>query len=103
MAQLSAPGSRLVFDYLIPSMLDGSSDLYGAPQLVARVREAGEPFRFGIDDADLPSVLEDAGLRLVEHYGPEELERRYLTTTDGTRMGRVFGFMRMAIACRPPR
>jgi methyltransferase (TIGR00027 family) len=94
-------GSAISFDYLIQ-----------APDLVSRyavktVLEAwrtaysGEPVRFGIDEGTIATFLSERGYRLVEHLGPEDLERRFLLRSDGTIAGRVvamFGLVHALIA-----
>jgi methyltransferase (TIGR00027 family) len=83
-ADLAAPGSRLVFDYLEPAAF--------APDAPARVRfliqrasEAGEPMLAGLDPGALASDLEHVGFHLVEDLGPREIQSRFLADVDGFR------------------
>lgn len=72
----SAPGSRLAFTYLHVRELE-------SPSLGRRIANAwlgriGEPFRFGIDPAELARFLEQRGFRLVSDRSGGELVRQWL-------------------------
>ncbi|MFN8161730.1 MAG: SAM-dependent methyltransferase [Solirubrobacterales bacterium] len=80
LAGLGAPGSRVVFTYLEAGLLGGGSDpdQLGARGTVEAVRQAGEPFRFGLDSEELPAYLAERGFELIEQVSSAELAARYL-------------------------
>jgi methyltransferase (TIGR00027 family) len=96
----TAPGSALVFDYVLREALDGSTWFYGAHELRRRVAATGEPLVFGIPRGSCAALLADHGLQLISDNGPEELERRHLLR--GQRLaGRPYGFVSIAHARVP--
>jgi methyltransferase (TIGR00027 family) len=97
----SGPGSSIVFDYHYQGFTDGTRDYYGGREGRRRVEELGEPCTFGIEEGELPALLERHELGLVSDLGPKELERRYLIRSDGTVDGRPFGFISIAHARVP--
>lgn len=74
-AAIAAPGTRLVFDYILPEVVDGSSVLEGAREHRAYCAERGEPVLFGIEPAALRDFLQDHGFRLLDDVGHEVLVR----------------------------
>lgn len=97
-AEQTAPGSRVLFDYMPANMIDGSVDYYGGAESRAYMAEFGEPVIFGIPDQLTGPFLLERGLQLVEDIGPDELALRYLRRADGAIDGRVAGYIRMAEA-----
>jgi methyltransferase (TIGR00027 family) len=97
----SGPVSSIVFDYHYKGFTDGTGDYYGGREGRRRVEELGEPCVFGIEEGELPVLLERHELELVSDVGPGELERRYLIRSDGTLDGRPFGFISLAHARVP--
>ncbi len=78
LAALGAPGSRVVFTYLEAGPLAGRGGEEGAGATIEVVRRAGEPFRFGLDPAELPAYLAERGFELLEQASSAELAARYL-------------------------
>lgn len=93
-----APGSALAFDYLWSEVLEGTTDAYGARELLARTARMGEPLRSGIGRGSSASYLAAHGLELVEELGPRQLEDRYLRRRDGSLLSRCYGFAAVAHA-----
>lgn len=62
----SAPGSSIVFDYFPRSVVDGSCGRRESRNLRKRVARTGEPFLFGIDDAEIVPFLQQRGFRRIE-------------------------------------
>jgi methyltransferase (TIGR00027 family) len=93
-----APGSALVFDYLWSEVLEGTTDAYGARELVARTARMGEPLRSGIRRGASADYLAAHGLELVEELGADQLEERYLRRRDGSLHRRCYGFGSLALA-----
>jgi methyltransferase (TIGR00027 family) len=83
-ASVTAPGSRLVFDYLHGSTADGTSDNVGARRARRRSRRVREPWEFGIDPDEVPGWLEGFGFRVVEQMTGSDLDDRYYP--DGNQM-----------------
>jgi methyltransferase (TIGR00027 family) len=99
-ARRSGSGSAIVFDYGFRSILEGDSTLYGAAEAIRNVRRRGEPFLFGIDAGGAGAFLTDRGLECVSDQGPTDLERTYLTRSDGSLFGRAVGYWAIAHARR---
>jgi methyltransferase (TIGR00027 family) len=97
----SGPGSSIVFDYHYRGFTDGTRDYYGGTEGRRRVEELGEPCIFGIEEGGVSMLLSRHGLELISDLGPAELERRYLTRSDGSLDGRPFGFISIAHARSP--
>jgi methyltransferase (TIGR00027 family) len=77
MAMLCAPGSRLVFDYMDESVIDGTTHYRGAIRASANVAAAGEKYRNGLSFESASRAAADAGFRTVEHLRVTDLVRRY--------------------------
>ena len=92
----SGTGSSIIFDYVFRSILAGDSTLYGAAEAVRLVRKRGEPFRFGIEPGEVASFLRERDLECVSALGPADLERIYLSRSDGTLFGRAVGYWAIA-------
>lgn len=71
----SAPGSAIVFTYILRRVIGG--DPWGEGEL-GHLLGSSEPWRFGLEPAELPAVLGGFGLRLVEDVGDAEYQARYL-------------------------
>lgn len=88
----ASPRTSIVFDAIWASVLGGGSDLYGASELLATVDRVGEPLRWGIPDGKADETLERFGLRAERILDDEDAIATYLTHTDGSVLGRPFGF-----------
>ena len=88
----ASPRTSIVFDAIWASVLGGESDLYGARELLATVDAVAEPLRWGIPDGKADETLERFGLRAERILDDEYAIARYLTRTDGSVLGRPFGF-----------
>lgn len=83
-ADISAPGSMVVFDYFDLDAFDPEKAGKRVRKMQEIVRIAGEPMLTGFDPAALKEELAAAGLKLLEDLGPEEIEERYFKDrTDG--------------------
>jgi methyltransferase (TIGR00027 family) len=76
-ATRSAAHSRLIFDYVIASVLDGNCELRGAATEYARMRRTPEPFVFGIAAADIVAFLAARGFRDVHDADAIELAAHF--------------------------
>ena len=69
----SAPGSQLVFTYILREVTEGRSGIPGARSLKARL-----PLVFGLDPGEVRAYLDRFHIDLVEDVGAEEYQERYL-------------------------
>jgi methyltransferase (TIGR00027 family) len=92
MVARTGEGSAIVFTYIHKGVLDGSARFEGADLLVANVRRLGEPWKFGIDPAELAEFLRRHGLTLESDLGADEYRRRYGVAAPG------YAFYRVAVA-----
>jgi methyltransferase (TIGR00027 family) len=72
-----APGSRLVFTYVLKSIIERRSDIPNANQMMDRVKQQA-PWIFGLEPAGLTQYLETFHLKLLEDAGAAEYRVRYL-------------------------
>ena len=76
-AQLSRPGTQVVWDYMLAEVIDGTTTNREALDKARRAAQLGEPWLWGIAPVALPAYLAQGGLRLVHDYEPTELRARY--------------------------
>jgi methyltransferase (TIGR00027 family) len=81
-AEHSAPGSVLVFDYMYESLL---RRLHGPTAMRFFTRAMGEDITFGIDGDRVEAFLVSRGYGDVVNVDGEELTRRYLTGANARR------------------
>ncbi len=98
-AENSAPGSRIVFDYMLEDVVKGEDYTpYGARRTVFIVAFRGEPYVFGIAPRQLKAFVNLRGLDLLSDLGPKGLTQRYLIQSDGKVSGRISEFLRIVHA-----
>ncbi len=101
-AQHSAPGSSVVFDYMHRSVIDGDFSEYPeARELFAVMAAKGEPYTFGIPEGGAKDFVNQRGLEVLSDLGPDELTKRYLLRSDGTTDGPTVRFARIIHAVVP--
>jgi methyltransferase (TIGR00027 family) len=101
-ADHSAPGSQIVFDYMLAKVVQGTDySPYGARSTVFFVAMRGEPYVFGLDPRHVKAFVNLRGLTLLSDLGPKELTRRYLIRSNGDVSGRIAGFLRIVLAQVP--
>lgn len=74
----SAPGSVLVFTYVLRSVIERHSDLPGAEKLMDTVAKRGAPWLFGLEPSGVASYLAPFHLSLVADFGNAEYQENYL-------------------------
>jgi methyltransferase (TIGR00027 family) len=84
-------GSIVAFDYVYASVLRRENKLYGEKEIYETVSRAGEGWTFAVEDGAIEDFLTQRGFRLMTHYSPSDLEKRYLTGEDGKRLRRING------------
>lgn len=76
-AAISQPGTKLVWDYLLADVVEGTSQNLEALDKARRAAQLGEPWLFGLQPEQAGEYLAQFGLRLLKDYAPEELRERY--------------------------
>ncbi len=95
-AEHSAPGSQLVFDYMLEDVVQGIDySAYGSRMTVFWVAFQGEPYVFGIAPENLEIFVNHRGLKLLSDLGPQQLSERYLINSQGRASGKIAGFLRI--------
>jgi methyltransferase (TIGR00027 family) len=74
----SAPGSILVFTYVLQSIIERRSDLPGAEKLMEVVAKRGSAWMFGLEPSRVASYLSPFHLSLIADVGNAEYQTRYL-------------------------
>jgi methyltransferase (TIGR00027 family) len=75
-AALTAPGSRLLFDYLDRSVVDGTTPYPGARRAAAAVARRGEPYLFGLGRGEAPELLAGFAFEVESEASMRELAGR---------------------------
>ncbi len=78
-ADSSRRGSWIAFTYIDLGLIRGTKRFPGAGGLMAWLRWSGEPFRFGVDPAQLDAFLKARGLDLVDEAAGAGYRDRYFT------------------------
>lgn len=95
----SAPGSRIVFDYMLADVVQGLDySAYGARRTIYFVANRGEPYIFGIAPRRLETFINLRGLAILSDLGPEDLAQRYLIQSNGAVSGKIAEFVRIVHA-----
>ena len=89
-ARGAAPGSSVVFDYVLRSLLEGRIKDHPCTRAMTKVATKGEPWIFGMEKAEAERFIEERGLRVLSNFGPEDQTRHYLIRSDGTIDGEMF-------------
>jgi methyltransferase (TIGR00027 family) len=100
-ANNSAPGSTIVFDYESERVASGNHDDNQLKDSMARLARWGEPHIFGVPDGKIRTFVEHQGLTLAADLGPQQLTRLYLTRKDGTRLGEEPWYFAVCVARVP--
>lgn len=96
LAQVCAPGSRIVFDYFEPKSMMSPSDLQLFETLHEGGARRGEPIRTLLDREGMRDILRAAGFDVVEDLAAADIRQRYLAQrTDGLD---IPGFARLCCA-----
>jgi methyltransferase (TIGR00027 family) len=99
-AENSAPGSTIVFDYMSERAVRGNHDELLKPRL-AQFARWGEPWVFGLPIGEARAFVERRGLIVAADLGPQEITRRYLTRGDGTRLSDASWYQAICVARVP--
>lgn len=75
----TSPGSRVVFTYVLKSVIDGTSNLVGADNLMKiMTKKAKSPFIFGLEPSNIKEFLLHYNLSLIEDIGASYHQEKYL-------------------------
>ncbi len=97
----SAPGSRVVFDYLLRPVIEGKFKGYWAADYITfAVARMGEPYVTGWMPAEAAAFVKKHGLAVVDDAGHRELGKRY-AGSDGKPEGRLLNWQRFMEAKVP--
>ena len=98
-AQPAAVRRGVVFDYLPPSVVDGTCPWEEGKNMFREVRSHGERFRLGFENDALERLLTEKGFTVLDNINAPDLRRRYFSG-DGARrpITPVFWFARAATA-----
>jgi len=84
-------GSSVGFDYLDREFLEDERKLGTARRTRRMIERSGERLAFGLDHVAVPGYLRAHGLQLRSHLLRGEMERMYLTRSNGKLAGRPLG------------
>ena len=73
----SGQGSCITFDYLPPSMIDGTINVKEGKNMIKGVKNWGEPFRFGLKHEDAKSYLSSRGFCNIDTVHAPDLKPKY--------------------------
>lgn len=82
LAELCAPDSKVMLDYLVPGVIDRTIDHVGARRGARFAAMRGEPFRFGIDRDAVDCWLAGSGFGVAENLLVPDLIERYARPED---------------------
>jgi methyltransferase (TIGR00027 family) len=98
----SAPGSRVVYDYLLRPVVEGKYQGYWAADYIAfAVAQRGEPYVTGWMPPEAAAFAKQHGLVVLEDVGETELIQRHLLGSDGKQDGWLLNWQRMLEAQVP--
>ncbi|MFL5665470.1 MAG: class I SAM-dependent methyltransferase [Ktedonobacteraceae bacterium] len=73
----SAPGSILVFTYVLQSFIERRSDIPGAEKMMDMVAKRGSPWLFGLEPSSVASYLSPFHFCLIADVGNAEYQASY--------------------------
>jgi methyltransferase (TIGR00027 family) len=77
-----APGSTLAFEYLYADARETPERYFGAAEMTHYVAKRGEPYRFGLDPAQIDEFIAARGMRVVSHRRSEDFVRDHRARAD---------------------
>lgn len=73
----SGNGSTILFDYIPLSVVDGTCELEAGQNWQKGVTDAGEPFKFGINEGSTESFLTQRGFMKIRNMTSEDYKKAY--------------------------
>ncbi len=89
--QLTLPGSPIIFDYILASVLRNENALYGEKSIHRQVISANEAWQFGLEIGQAEAFLGKFGLKLIDLLDAEKLERLFFLNEQGSIIARING------------
>lgn len=77
--QNSPSGSRIIFDYFPQSVVDGTCELEVGKRIHQRVKQSGEPFKFGIKGGGVENFLKERGFSQIQNVSSDDYKEAYFT------------------------
>jgi methyltransferase (TIGR00027 family) len=95
----SRQGSIIALDYLISSS-ESNRDEYGNKEFFQAMKKhhSNEKLIFGIEEGEAESFFGQRGLKMIDHWDNEEIERTFLLNENGLISGKIIGSFRFALA-----
>lgn len=95
----AAPGSKIVFSYILKSFIDGTYLHDWMNIMYKRMRKKNNPlWVYGLNPKEISHYLSKYSLSLIEDVGSEELENRYMKLVNLDLQVKVFDIERIAFA-----
>jgi methyltransferase (TIGR00027 family) len=98
-ASATAPGSELVFQFIVTATTLSKADADLVTTLAARAGALGEPWLSFFEPGDLEAHLRQIGFEQIFHFGPEQATERYLLgRADGLRLPAHFRMIKARVS-----
>jgi len=94
-ANISAPGSSIIFTYIHKDVLDNQFNTIGLNRLLRQLSRWGEPWTLGFIPERLPTYLSERGFKLTADEGAADYRKRYF----GDRSQKFKGYEFYRVAC----
>lgn len=78
----AAPGSHIVFTYVLKSFIDGKEIYEGTEGTYKQFCEKNPLWIYGLDPADIGDYLSNYSLSLIEDIGSDEVKERYMKSVN---------------------
>jgi methyltransferase (TIGR00027 family) len=89
--ELSAHGSRVVFDYIYASVLRRENIYYGEMNIHKKVNSVREPWLFGIEKGEIEAFVKKYHFNLIQNLDSEDLEKMFFRDEMGHIIGKING------------
>jgi methyltransferase (TIGR00027 family) len=97
--QTAAPGSEIVFQFIVPAATLANEECSLVKALAALAAEAGEPWLSFFEPEEMEKHLKQIGFGKIHHFGPEQASKRYLLgRTDGLRLPAYFHMINAVVS-----
>ncbi|MBN1691142.1 MAG: SAM-dependent methyltransferase [Dehalococcoidia bacterium] len=90
-ADVSAKGSMIVFDYIYGGVLRKENRLYGEKNIYKTVAGVGEEWTFAFEENEIAEFLDKYGFQQNDHSSPSKLEDRFFRNSSGVMAGKING------------
>ena len=87
--ELAGAGSRVVFDYVLASVVRNEAVYDGATQMTESLSKMNEGFHFGLEREDVGAFVSQYGFKVLEVMDANALQERFFTDRDGMLLAKV--------------